>query len=178
MKHRAQALTITAKGGLLRELHSKCRISPAFDPNTTPEDARPTAVPFKALWDTGASNSAITPKVVAACGLKPVGMTVVKTANGERNCETFLVNIVLPNNVEFGQWLVSCVETDEEVILGMDVITVGDFSITNQNANTVFSFRIPSLHTLDYVVETNWAIAQKQRAQAKKRRRASKHRRI
>ena len=38
-----------------------------------------------------------------------------------------------------------------DVLIGMDIITLGDFSITNVNGKTVFSFRIPSTETVDYV---------------------------
>ena len=37
-----------------------------------------------------------------------------------------------------------------QVLIGMDIITLGDFAITNQNHTTTFSFRMPSLHTIDY----------------------------
>lgn len=38
-----------------------------------------------------------------------------------------------------------------DVLIGMDIITLGDCSITNVNGKTVFSFRIPSTETVDYV---------------------------
>ena len=37
----------------------------------------------------------------------------------------------------------------------MDVITLGDFSITNKNGNTVMSFRTPSVVEHDYIPEAN-----------------------
>jgi len=37
----------------------------------------------------------------------------------------------------------------------MDVITKGDFVITNFNGNTVFSFRVPSCECIDYVEQIN-----------------------
>jgi len=37
----------------------------------------------------------------------------------------------------------------------MDVITQGDFSITNTNGQTTMSFRIPSKKEVDYVVESH-----------------------
>ncbi|MCY7409416.1 MAG: SEC-C domain-containing protein [Chitinophagales bacterium] len=33
----------------------------------------------------------------------------------------------------------------------MDIIAMGDFSITNLDGNTCMSFRMPSLHEIDYV---------------------------
>ena len=56
-----------------------------------------------------------------------------------------------------------------DVLLGMDIITIGDFSITNQAGNTVFSFRVPSQHTIDYVAETLAAKKKYGRRQEKKK---------
>jgi hypothetical protein len=41
----------------------------------------------------------------------------------------------------------------------MDVITAGDFSITNHGGRTVFSFRVPSMSVVDYVAQHNAAMA-------------------
>ena len=47
-----------------------------------------------ALWDTGATNSVITQRVVNACGLKPTGTVRVDHAQGTtNNVPTFLVDI-------------------------------------------------------------------------------------
>jgi uncharacterized protein YecA (UPF0149 family) len=42
-----------------------------------------------------------------------------------------------------------------DVLIGMDIITLGDFSVTNFQGNTCMSFRVPSLHQIDYVEEAN-----------------------
>lgn len=41
------------------------------------------------------------------------------------------------------------------VIIGMDVIRMGDFSITNSGNQTWASFRVPSIQGVDYVQEAN-----------------------
>lgn len=83
-------------------------------------------------------------------------MTKVQTASGLDDAETYLVNVGLPNGIGFQMLKVTKgnlgVSTD--VLIGMDIISQGDFSITNQG-NTVFSFRIPSAHTVDFVKEHN-----------------------
>ncbi|MBI3139488.1 MAG: SEC-C domain-containing protein [Sphingobacteriales bacterium] len=40
----------------------------------------------------------------------------------------------------------------------MDIITLGDFSITNHNGDTCMSFRLPSSHEIDYVKNLNYGI--------------------
>ena len=37
------------------------------------------------------------------------------------------------------------------VLIGMDIITSGDFSVSNYNGKTVFTFRTPSQERIDYV---------------------------
>lgn len=40
-------------------------------------------------------------------------------------------------------------------VIGMDIITMGDFCISNYGNNTVMTFRFPSLETIDYCKEVN-----------------------
>ncbi len=39
---------------------------------------------------------------------------------------------------------------DSDIIIGMDILTQGDFSITNLDGRTVCSFRIPSQYLVDF----------------------------
>ena len=42
-----------------------------------------------------------------------------------------------------------------EAIIGMDIITRGDFAITHNQGEMVVSFRVPSIKAIDYVAEHN-----------------------
>lgn len=111
----------------------------------------------KALWDTGATNCVITPSCAKLLGIKPVGMTNTHHAGGISVSNVYLINVILPNNVKIEN--VRFTECSEQggsfgVIIGMDIITKGDFSITNVGGNTVFSFRTPSMRTIDFVDES------------------------
>lgn len=154
----SRAFTVTANGGLLNVLQTTCHISAAFDPASggTP----PPLFPFASIWDTGASATAISQRVVDQCGLAATGMTKVQTASALEDAETYLVSIALPNGIQFGMLKVTKgnLGPNVDVLVGMDVISQGDFSVTNQNGNTVFSFRIPSAHTVDFVKQQNEAI--------------------
>jgi hypothetical protein len=112
-----------------------------------------------ALWDTGATKSVISPAVVAALGLVPVGVTTVNHAGGNSQSPTYLVNFELPHGVTFGGVLVSefpAFPGGFEAIIGMDVICVGDFAITNVNGQSWFSFRTPSTAPpVDFVDQWN-----------------------
>jgi hypothetical protein len=112
--------------------------------------------PYKAIWDTGATASAITAKVVADLQLPATGRTQVRTANAERESDVCLADIELPNGVQIQSVQVTeATIADGDVLIGMDIITLGDFSITNVNGNTKMSFRTPSLKEIDYVEEVN-----------------------
>ena len=136
-------------------LVSDAIIYPAFDPTKTPTPPKGTT--YKAIWDTGATNSVITKQVVTDCKLKPTGVGQVRTAGGTISCNTYLVNIMLPNNV--GYVAVAVTEApltgSENILIGMDIIATGDFSVTNVGNKTTFSFRHPSIQTIDYVSEAN-----------------------
>jgi len=40
---------------------------------------------------------------------------------------------------------------DSDVLIGMDIISLGDFAVTNFQEKTVFTFRIPSVERIDFV---------------------------
>ena len=146
------ALTVTAKGGILRVIQTKCQISQAFLPTTTA--VAPPHFEYDAIWGTGATASVITQHVVDQCGLQPTGMTQVHSVRGTDIVETYLVNILLPNRVGFVKFTVTKgVLQNAQVLIGMDVISTGDFSITNKDGHTVCSFRTPSQKHIDYVKE-------------------------
>jgi len=111
-----------------------------------------------ALWDTGATNSVVTSATAKDLGLVAVGRTQVFTAAGCSEQNTYLVNVILPSKVLVPGVLVSeCSQDagDFGLIVGMDIMTRGDLSTTNVDDKTCMTFRIPSVHTADFVVEAN-----------------------
>src|SRR5713101_4332937 len=70
-----QAFTAKAKGTADRII-TDITVLPAFDP-ASPPTPRPTGMPAKALWDTGATRSVIAKDLVTSLGLVPVGSTKV-----------------------------------------------------------------------------------------------------
>ena len=42
---------------------------------------------------------------------------------------------------------------DTDFLIGMDIITLGDFSVTNFEGKTTFSFRYPSCETINYAMQ-------------------------
>lgn len=81
----------------------------------------------------------------------------VSTAGGLRDTPWYFANIMLPNGIGFSMLKVSRGELHGgvDVLIGMDIITRGDFAISHANGSTVFSFRYPSLAEFDFVKEAN-----------------------
>jgi len=137
-------------------------------PPITPEEAKTQNIKLNqyiAIWDTGATHSAITKKVADDLGLKPTGITEVRYGSGTSTTNTYLVNISLPMGVMVGQVRVTEVhltpdmnipeDQQPQVLIGMDIIGMGDFAVTNANGKTALSFRVPSINEIDFVPESN-----------------------
>jgi predicted aspartyl protease len=145
----SHAFTLKANG-LLRAIVTEARLSSAFDPANPPQPT-PSLVAFQAIWDTGATGSVISQRVVDQCRLVPIGLTEAMTAGGIVRCEVYLVNIFLPNAVGFPNVTVTKANMGKtDVLIGMDLINKGDLALTHEHANTVFSFRYPSMTTIDF----------------------------
>ena len=105
------------------------------------------------LWDTGATITAISSRIVD--NLKLPIMTELQSsgANGIFKTTVHVIDIWLPNYLVFRKVPVARTDlmSDIDVLIGMDIIRRGDFSISNFNGKTVFSYRSPSVSTTDYV---------------------------
>lgn len=115
--------------------------------------------PSKAIWDTGASHTVITPSIVKKLNLQPIGKVNVFGVNSQELKDTFLIDIALPNNVIIPNVEVTesnINSTNSEILIGMDIIQIGDFAISNPNGTTIFSFCLPP-HTnpVDLLEKTN-----------------------
>ena len=141
----------------VRELKNQIRVSEASEPS--PGIPLPTQKEYTAIWDTGATGTVITPKVVADLVLQPSGKVTVQGVGqagvpAQHLCNTFLVNIYLPNNV-----VIVGVRVSEnslagcDVLIGMDVICAGDFAVTNANGKTTWTYRFPPYEEIDFVKE-------------------------
>lgn len=143
-----QCFTLRADGRL-KALVTSCGIAPGFDPTS---EAALDGKSYQAIWDTGATNSVISEKIARELGLQPVTFALVRGATGTAKKPVYLVNVVLPNHVGFPQ--VRVTEAADlagcDVLIGMDIITAGDFAVTNVGGKTVFSFRCPSAEAIDF----------------------------
>lgn len=144
----------------MRCLITQCHVSIAFDSEFSAE-AHPAFFTFDGLWDTGASASVITKKVADTLGLSPIRQVRVRDARGETDTNLYYVNILLPNGIEIKNVGVSEGVLDGfDLLIGMDVINLGDFVLTHRDGKTVFSFQIPSTHEYDFVRQIQQGVGQ------------------
>jgi len=98
-----------------------------------------------AAWDTGAQFTFISPRIVQALGLTPSGKGRFMGIGGDQESYIYRVNIALSNGELVRNAEVYCSDLDDyDLLLGMDIITLTDFVITNANGKTTFQFRTPS----------------------------------
>ena len=106
------------------------------------------------VWDTGATSTVITERVVRECGLLQTGITWIVGVNGEREkAATYLVDVWLPHRVRVRSVTVALMKltSEEDVFIGMDIIALGDFAVSSYRGITSFSFRTPSIRRIDFL---------------------------
>jgi hypothetical protein len=144
-----RSFNVKSGNGLLPHLATPCHITPAFNPGKSmPKCPR---IEFKAMWDTGAAKTVITPRVIEALGLQPmkrIGPIFLQGVDSVEKSAAYEINLSLPSRITIHELTVVSKDPGDmawwNVIIGMDVITQGDFSITNKNGKTEWSFSVPA----------------------------------
>lgn len=108
------------------------------------------AIPFKCLWDTGASITLVSSHVADALKLDVLDETVkVRSALGakaEIDVRVAYLHIVLgaiPLELKVGVVDKPSSDADIDVLLGMDLISQGSFAISYDGGQMLFSFCYP-----------------------------------
>lgn len=106
----------------------------------------------QAVWDTGATNSVIRAALAEEMQLPVISYAEQSTANGKCTVPVYMVRLQLPNNVRFLVTVTGSNISDSlDMLIGMDIIGRGDFTVSNPNGQTTLSFVFPSLGEVDYV---------------------------
>lgn len=111
------------------------------------------SIKVRTLWDTGASNSCISSNVVRKLSLAPNEKVHNYSISGVSECNAYIINIKLPNDILINDVLVPETQIDLQgfdVLIGMDIINLGDFYVSNFNGRTIFGFRYPSIKDIDF----------------------------
>ena len=107
------------------------------------------------LWDTGATYSCITSDLANTLNLQPVQKAMLAGIHGAQETNIYWIRVTLDNpNITIPLLASESFDLSDDhktgLLIGMDVITQGDFCITNHKGNTVMTFRTPSLETVNY----------------------------
>ncbi|MCQ2198442.1 MAG: aspartyl protease family protein [Paludibacteraceae bacterium] len=97
-----------------------------------------------ALWDTGAQVTVISNRIVEELSLKPYSKGSVVGIGGDNEVQTYLIHVLLPNNFLACDVEAYCGDIEDDILIGMDIIALTDFVITNTGGNTKFILRAPS----------------------------------
>lgn len=113
-----------------------------------------TSAIFSAVWDTGAMRTAISQKVVDTIQCIATDQTtMIGVGSKPKTVNVYDVHLTLPNQVTINK--LSVLSASElggcDVLIGMDIIVLGDFAITNCDKKTVMTFSIPSHKKLCFV---------------------------
>jgi predicted aspartyl protease len=112
-----------------------------------------------ALIDTGATNTSISNKLAASLGLETIAQCRVDAAGGTHRANVYSIDVLLRNMVNFTNIRAAeFIKTIQifDIIIGMDILTMGDLAITNHNHRTVLSFRVPpNTKHIDFVSAAN-----------------------
>lgn len=89
--------------------------------------------------------SAITPEAAKSLNLVPFNRIKVNGINNTSYAEVVKVTIGLPNTVMVNETNVTVCNLvkDVDLLIGMDIILLGDFAISNAEGKTLFTFVIP-----------------------------------
>ena len=113
--------------------------------------------PVVAQWDTGAEATCISNGLVERFNMKPTGQISVRSPYGSRLANLYEINLILNNEVIIQNISVTESDIDNQgidVLIGMDIISMGDFIISNYNNQTQFSFQIPSQYHIEFSKES------------------------
>lgn len=116
-------------------------------------DTNGISLPVTVQWDTGATGTCISKNLVSKFNLVPIGKVKVHTPSGIGIMNQYMINLILNNEVMFENWIVMDSEIGKQgidVLIGMDIISKGDFALSNFKGRTQFSFRLPSQEHVEY----------------------------
>lgn len=121
--------------------------------NSAVVESSQNVLPVKAQWDTGATGTCISRELVNRLNLMPTGKVKVSTPSGVGVMNKYVINLVLNNEIRIQNLIVMDSEIGKQgidVLIGMDIISMGDFAVSNFDGKTQFSFRIPSQEHVEY----------------------------
>jgi hypothetical protein len=102
----------------------------------------------RVMWDTGSIITCISKRFAELLQLRRIESRQLTSIHGSETSNVYMLDIVLPDYVTIQNILASEIpnSADFDVIIGMNIIGLGNFAISNDKGKTLFSFRLPALN--------------------------------
>lgn len=107
-------------------------------------------------WDTGSTYSCISPELANQLNLQPLNVDDLHTPYGIKRSKVYEIDILINKQFTYGIQVMenpNIHEDNVDLLIGMDIISEGDFAISTYEGKTSFSFRIPSKGLIDFTKE-------------------------
>jgi predicted aspartyl protease len=115
---------------------------------------------YLGVWDTGATTSLVTHKVFSDLNLTPVDTVTVHGVNSSVRAQVVVIDLILPNGIKISGVRATVSETRGiDMLIGMDIIQLGDFSISNFEGKTIFTFAMPPFRDRTDLYEKSMLVA-------------------
>jgi predicted aspartyl protease len=119
---------------------------------------------YRGVWDTGATATMITPKIFNELNLAEVDTTTVYGVNSSKKVPIVLVDLVLPNRIKVNGVRATVSDIQGiDILIGMDLILLGDFSISTFEKKAVFTFAIPPFKNRTDLYEKAIAVSKRKK---------------
>jgi predicted aspartyl protease len=99
-----------------------------------------------ALWDTGSTGCCIDKALAERLGLSHYVNIGLRGSQGEHTVSAYILDITLPDGIVIKNVVAAGISTSGsfDIIIGMNIISRGDFALSNVDDKTIMSFRLPS----------------------------------
>lgn len=124
-----RTLQITSSNSVFEEICMNCTIV-----------ANGKGISTRAIWDTGASETAVSESILKALGADPIGEAVTRSAAGVHKTKQYVVGLLFSVGGGFRKVTVTSLPLpDIGVLIGLDIICKGETHIyRNSDGNAVF----------------------------------------
>jgi predicted aspartyl protease len=118
---------------------------------------------IRAIWDTGATSTVISPEVAGKINLVAIDKLSVYGVNSHTEVDVSVISIILPNGIILKDKRITICRLPPAVdmLIGMDIILMGDLFICNAGNRTLFSYALPSLPEKIDLVDKAEALSKK-----------------
>lgn len=110
-------------------------------------------IPVKALWDTGSSDSVISSNLVKRLKIHSVGKAKINSSGSTYQSRLYEITLLLAEQQPINLYVTESHQLDKsgiDMLIGLDIIGLGDFALSTYDGTICLSFRMPSKGLIDF----------------------------